>query len=193
MVYNGRNKLPFATPSNKTQSGIRGANWGDSGVRDTSNELRFEDRSGSEEIYVHAQKDFKRVVVDSDTLTIERGDRKVELQQGSVTETLSMGDMKVNLKQGGLTETLDMGNRSTKLSLGNHEVKLSAGASKTEALQSITFKVGANSITIDQTGVQIKGIMVKIEGTAMLDLKAPMTMVNGNGMLTLKGGITMVN
>jgi type VI secretion system secreted protein VgrG len=193
MVYNGKNKLPFAVPSNKTQSGIRGANWGDSGVRDKSNELRFEDRSGSEEIYLHAQKDFRRVVVDSDTLTVEQGDRKVEIQQGNVTETLSMGDMKVNLKQGSVTETLDLGNHSTKLSLGNYEVKASAGASKIEAMQSITFKVGGNSVTIDQTGVQIKGLMVKIEGQVMLDLKGVMTTVNGNGMLTLKGAITMVN
>lgn len=175
MVYNGKNKLPYSTPANKTQSGIRGANWDDAGVADKSNELRFEDRSGAEEIFMHAQKDFRRVVKNDDALTIEQGNRTVQVKMGDVSEKL------------------DMGNYSAKLSLGNHEVKLDAGASKVEALQSITLKVGNNSLTIDQTGVQIKGLMVKIEGQVMLDVKAPMTMVNGDGMLTLKGGITMVN
>jgi type VI secretion system secreted protein VgrG len=86
-----------------------------------------------------------------------------------------------------------MGNHVTKLSLGNHQLKLGAGASSVEALQGITFKVGNSSLTIDQTGISIKGLMVKIEGQVMLDLKSVMTTVNGNGMLTLKGAIAMVN
>jgi type VI secretion system secreted protein VgrG len=175
MVYNGKNKLPYSTPANKTQSGVRGANWDAAGAADKSNELRFEDRAGSEEVFFHAQKDFRRVVKNDDKLTVEQGNRTV------------------NIKMGDVTEKLDMGNYSAKLSVGNHEVKLDAGASKVEAMQSITFKVGSNSITIDQTGVQIKGMMVKIEGQVMLQLKSPMTTVNGDGMLTLKGGITMVN
>jgi type VI secretion system secreted protein VgrG len=60
-------------------------------------------------------------------------------------------------------------------------------------MQSITLKVGQNSIEINQSGITIKGIMVKVEGTAMVDAKAPMTTVKGDGMLTLKGGITMIN
>ena len=62
-----------------------------------------------------------------------------------------------------------------------------------EAMQAIELKVGANSIKIDQTGVTIKGLMVKIEGTTMTQIKAPMTQVNGDAMLTLKGGLTMIN
>jgi type VI secretion system secreted protein VgrG len=60
-------------------------------------------------------------------------------------------------------------------------------------MQSITLTVGGNSITIDQTGVTIKGIMVSVQGQATAELKSPMTTVNGDGMLTLKGGITMIN
>ena len=79
---------PYAVPANKTQSGIRGANWGDAGVADTSNEMRFEDLAGSEEIYLHAQKDFRRVVKNDDTLTVEEGDRTIDIKQGKVSETL---------------------------------------------------------------------------------------------------------
>ena len=50
-----------------------------------------------------------------------------------------------------------------------------------------------NSIKIEQSGITIKGVMVKVQADATLDAKSPMTTVNGDGMLTLKGGITMIN
>jgi type VI secretion system secreted protein VgrG len=211
MVFNGKNAPLYDLPDNKTQSGVRGANWGSAGTADTSNELRFEDKEGSEEIYLHAQKDYRTVVANNDTLTVEQGDRSVEVKTGndshkvtqgnrsveitagSDTLKLSQGDRKVELSAGNLTEKLSVGNHSTQLSAGNHEVKCSAGGSTVEAMQSITLKVGGNSVTIDQTGITIKGIMVSVEGQAKLDLKSPMTTVNGDGMLTLKGGITMIN
>ena len=54
-VYNGENSPPFALPADKTQSGWRTASVpGGKG----SNELRFDDAAGAEEIYVHGQKDW---------------------------------------------------------------------------------------------------------------------------------------
>jgi uncharacterized Zn-binding protein involved in type VI secretion len=44
----------------------------------------------------------------------------------------------------------------------------------------------------DQQGVTIKGLMIKVEGTATVE-EAPITQVKGDGMLTLKGGVTMIN
>ena len=61
------------------------------------------------------------------------------------------------------------------------------------AMQSIELKVGSSSVKLDQSGVTIKGMMIKAKGTAMAEVKAPMTTVKGDGMLTLKGGITMIN
>jgi type VI secretion system secreted protein VgrG len=202
MVYNGKNALLYEVPANKTQSGIRGANWGDAGVADTSNEMRFEDLAGSEEIYLHAQKDFRRVVKNDDTLTVEEGNRTIDIKQGNVSETLDTGNYDLKLSQGNFTETLDTGdhstklsagNHSTELSTGNHSIKLDAGAGSVDAMQSITLTVGQNSIKIDQTGVTIQGMMVSIQGQMQLDMKGTMTSVNGDGMLTLKGSITMIN
>jgi type VI secretion system secreted protein VgrG len=89
--------------------------------------------------------------------------------------------------------TLDMGGDKLTLKVGDQETKLDLGKSTTEAMQSIELKVGSNSIKIDQTGVTISGIMLKLEGTAMMDVKAPITQVKGDGMLRLNGGITMIN
>jgi type VI secretion system secreted protein VgrG len=76
--------------------------------------------------------------------------------------------------------------------MGNQTTKLSLGSSSTEAMQSITLKVGGNSITIDQTGITIKGLMVSIEGQTQTQVKGLMTQINGDAMLQLKGGITMI-
>lgn len=62
-VYNPQNMPPFPLPANKTQSGIRTHTTGSDTFR-KSNEICFEDLSGSEEIYIHAQKDRTTVVED---------------------------------------------------------------------------------------------------------------------------------
>jgi type VI secretion system secreted protein VgrG len=59
-------------------------------------------------------------------------------------------------------------------------------------MQSITLKVGQNSITIDQTGVTIKGMMVSIEGQVQTTVKGLMTQVQGSAMTQIQGGITMI-
>ena len=52
-VYNGHNTPPYELPEHKTRSTFRSETHQGRGF----NELRFEDRCGEEEIYVHAQKD----------------------------------------------------------------------------------------------------------------------------------------
>jgi type VI secretion system secreted protein VgrG len=60
-------------------------------------------------------------------------------------------------------------------------------------MQSITLTVGGNSIKIDQTGITLKGIMIKLQGQAMVQAQGPMVQVSADAMLMLKGGITMIN
>ncbi len=58
-VYNNDNMPPWALPANKTQSGIKSdSSLGGGG----SNEFRFEDKKGSEEVYFHAEKDLKSLI-----------------------------------------------------------------------------------------------------------------------------------
>jgi len=53
-LYNGDNAPPFSLPANKTQSGVRSNSSKGGGG---SNEIRFEDKKGDEQIYIHAEKD----------------------------------------------------------------------------------------------------------------------------------------
>ena len=42
-------------------------------------------------------------------------------------------------------------------------------------------------------GVTISGMMIKVDGTVMTDIKGLMTTVKGNAMLQLSGGIIMIH
>lgn len=252
-VYNGENMPPYTLPDNKTQSGIktRSSKQGDAA---TFNELRFEDKKDSEEIYFHAQKDFKRVVENDDTLqvdhdqtitikndrtetvsegneavTIAKGNRTVTIGEGNETLevtkgnrtvtvgqgndshtvskgnaslTVSQGNRTVEVAQGNDTLTVKMGNETMdvkqgdfalKLGLGDASIKCDAGSIKLEAMQAIELKVGGNSVKIDQSGITVKGIMVKVTGDAQVQIKGAMTQVNGDGMVQIKGGVVTVN
>ncbi len=208
-VYNHDNMPPYTMPDNQTRSGMKSRSSKD-GSTENFNELRFEDKKDKEEIYFHAEKDFNRVVENNDTLKVgfekkDDGDQTIEIFN---TQTVKIGtpqakegsqkmeiykDRDAKLKTGNDTLKIEMGNRETKLSLGNDSTKLDLGKSETEAMQSIEFKVGQSSIKIDQTGVTIKGMMIKIEGQIMTDVKGLMTTVQGSAMATIKGGILMIN
>ncbi len=70
-VYNGDNAPPFAVPDSKTQSGWK-SNSSPGG--DGYNQFRFEDAAGSEEINLHAQKDWNNTVLNCRTTTIGADD-----------------------------------------------------------------------------------------------------------------------
>ena len=58
-VYNGVNRPPYELPAEKTKSTVKSTSSpGGNGF----NELRFEDLKGSEEIYIHAQKDLNETI-----------------------------------------------------------------------------------------------------------------------------------
>jgi len=90
-VYHGTNKPPYDLPAEKNKSTIKSDSSLGSGG---SNEFRFEDKKGSEEIYLHGQKDW--------TIAIENDKN----QTVGHDETLSVGnnrDKKVGVNQ---TETI---------------------------------------------------------------------------------------
>ena len=63
-VYNGDALPPYPLPGSWTQSGIK--TQSQEGGANDFNELRFEDKKDGEEIYIQAQKDFRRVVKKGD-------------------------------------------------------------------------------------------------------------------------------
>jgi type VI secretion system secreted protein VgrG len=240
MVYNAESMPPYTLPDNKTQTGLK-TRSSKNGTSENFNELRFEDKKDSEQIYFHAQKNFDRVVENNDTLkvgtsdsqytpdgsrtveiwnnhslkvgagagsandgsqtidvyhnrteTVQTGNELVTIQQGNRTVNVNQGDDTHNIQQGNRAVVISMGNDSLAIKMGNQTTKLDLGASSTEAMQSITLKVGQSSITLDQTGVTIQGMMISINGQVQTQVQGVMTQIQGSAMTQISGGITMI-
>lgn len=68
-VYNAEQMPPYDLPANKTQTGIKSR----SSLKGTGanfNEIRFEDKKGSEQVYIHAEKNQDNVVENDATKTV---------------------------------------------------------------------------------------------------------------------------
>ncbi|HUS04977.1 MAG TPA: type VI secretion system tip protein VgrG [Bryobacteraceae bacterium] len=207
-VYNNAQMPPYELPANQTQSGYKSRS-SKNGASANFNELRYEDKKGSEDIYFHAEKDFHRVVENDDDLkvghdqtieiqnhrteVVKKGEEKVTIELGNRLISVDTGNDTKNVKKGNREAVIDMGNDSLTIKMGNQTTKINLGKSETEAMQSIELKVGQSSVKLDQMGVTIKGMMIKIEGQVQVDVKGLMTNVSGDAMLVLKGGITMIN
>lgn len=92
-VYNGDKMPPYDLPSNKTQSGIKSRSTKGGGPSNF-NELRFEDKKGSEEVYLQAEKNYE-ILVKNDEHRIVGHDRTEEVKNdetitidGNRTETV---------------------------------------------------------------------------------------------------------
>ena len=68
-VYNAEQMPPYELPANQTQSGIKSRSSKGGGA-DNFNEIRFEDKKGSEEVYIHAERDEKIVVEHDQTIAV---------------------------------------------------------------------------------------------------------------------------
>jgi len=174
-VYNGDNAGPNYT---STQSGWKTAIEGSK-----FNELRFDDKKDSEEIYMEAGKDHNWLVHNDQTGTVENN--QTTTVEKNRTTTINQGNDQLTLKKG---------NQSIEISSGDYSLNVAKGTSSTDVMKAITItsktsielKVGANSIKIDQTGIEIKGTMVKAKASAMSELSS-------GGIMTVKGAITKIN
>ncbi|MBP2298718.1 type VI secretion system Vgr family protein [Azospirillum picis] len=154
-VYNGENLPPYTLPDNKTQSGIktRSSKGGDATA---FNELRFEDKKDAEEIYFHAQKDFKRVVENDDSLQVDhdqtitvKNDRTETVSEGNEAVTISKGNRTVTVSEGNDTHEVTKGNRSLTVGQGNRTVTVSQGNdSHTVSQGNRTVEVGQGKDTL---------------------------------------------
>jgi type VI secretion system secreted protein VgrG len=109
-VYNGANTPPYDLPANKTQSGVKSRSSKD-GTPENFNEIRFEDKKGEEQLFIHAEKNQdievendethwvghdRQKTVDNDETTHVKGNRKESVDKD---ETITI--------TGNRTETVD--------------------------------------------------------------------------------------
>jgi len=175
-VYNGDNAYPYPLPDKKTQSGIKT----DSVSGDGSNELRFEDQSGSEEVYIHCQKDF----------TIKTENDKN--QWTGHDETLTIANDRTKLVEHDQSETVK--NDKTITVEGNHtetivkdmQLEVQGNRSVTIVKDHDETVSGNHSLTIEKT----KQLQVSAESSETVD-KDKTVHVGGSFTTTCDGAVSM--
>jgi type VI secretion system secreted protein VgrG len=133
-VYHGSNMPPYKLPADKTKSTFKSDSSKGGGG---SNEFRFEDKKGGEEIFLHGQKDWNIVIENNKTQSV------------GVDESLSVGNNRT--KTVGVDQSETIGNNKTIKVGTNHDELIGAnktimvGANHTETIASnMTLTVGKN-------------------------------------------------
>ncbi|MBI6852964.1 type VI secretion system tip protein VgrG [Pseudomonas cichorii] len=203
-VYNGDNALPYALPTNQTQSGIKtNSSKGGGGF----NELRFEDKKDAEEVFLQAQKDFKTNVLNDTTVTVghdetltvqnartrtvKEGDETVTLEKGKRSVTIQTGSDTLDVKD---TRTVKVGGDQTHSTGGNYTDKVTGNYSLTVD-GNLTLKV-SGTITLESGGsFTIKsGADLAVQASTSITQKAGTALTNQAGTsLENKAGTTMTN
>ena len=192
-VYNADHMTPYPLPAEQTKSATKSlSSKGGGGF----NEIRFDDRKGSEQVFLHAEKDIdirvkndrrewigrdRHLIVARDRLEHIKRDTHIEVARDRIEkigrdhhlEIAGKAAVKIS-GSNSLSVTGDVieqftGNHSSQVS---QNLYLKAMQIVIEATTGITFKVGGNFITIDMSGVAIKGMpMVQINsgGAALSD------------------------
>ena len=177
-VYNGDRPVPYDLPANATQSGIKSRS-SMSGTPANFNEIRMEDKKGSEELYIHAEKDQNNIVENDETTSVGH-DRSEDVGND---ETISIGhDRKETV---GNDEAIGIGNNRTE-TVGTDET-ISIGKNRTE-------QVGANeTIDIGQSRTVNIGMnkaeTVKINKAETIGVAKELT-IGGKYAVSVGGSVT---
>jgi type VI secretion system secreted protein VgrG len=167
-VYNATTTVPYALPANQTRSTIKSdSSKGGGGA----NEIRFEDKKGSEELFVQAQKDMVVSVLNNDALTV-KGTRAVEVT-GAETHT--------NKK--GLAYTI------------TDDLELTVGGKLTlKVTGDVQLQVTGNIAIESAKDVKVKaGIALNSEAVTIASKASATHNVEGGATVVIKGGIVKIN
>jgi type VI secretion system secreted protein VgrG len=170
-VYNGDAMPPYELPAEKTRSTIKSySSKGGGGF----NEIRFEDKKGDEQVFIHAEKDFdlrvkqdarefaggdRSLIVKADQKERVEGDKHLRVRgdrSEKVDGSLSLEAGADVQEKAGLRYALEAG----------LEISQRAGVNfLIESDLALTLKVGTNVINISPAGIFIVGTVVVINST----------------------------
>lgn len=135
-VYNQQNMPPWPLPANRTQTGILSRST-TKGSYDNANALRFEDKKGQEEVWLHAEKD-QRIEVENNESHWVGNDRSKTIDHDETVHVKHDRSETVDHN-----ETITIHNDRTERV--DHNEKISIGDNRTEDVgQNENLSVGAN-------------------------------------------------
>ena len=171
-VYNGANQHPYALPAHKTRTVFKTLSTPGGGG---FNELRFEDKKGREQIFLHAQRDWELMVKANAYATIDGDSHR--LTQGNVSERVKHDRSETVKKE--RFEELNADDRlklkgtqqqqieqSFMVSVADELHQNAAIKINMEAGAGLTLKVGGSFITLSPAGVQMVAPAISLNGGA---------------------------
>ena len=189
-VFNRSHMPTYDLPANKTRALWRTLTYGaggaypetealDSGQNRTSNEIRFEDKGGQEELFIHAERDMNsRVRFDESRHVGHNQQRRVGWDR---TTNIGRDD----------TKTIKR-NRSTHVQ--GADSLLVDKALSIESKEVITLRVKNSMVIIGPDSVTIQSPVVQVQATTEAIVNAGAELrINGGATLLLNGGTTNIN
>lgn len=214
-VYNDKAMPPYVPKTNPTISTLKSnSSKGGGGF----NEIRFEDKKGDEQVFIHAEKNLDvrvkndrfETVIDNRHLHVEKD--KFEHVDNNRNETVD-ADHKEEIgkdrhikvkgkeaKEVGKSLSLTVKGDVAEVFKKNHSEQttknyyLKAQNIVIEGMQNITLSVGGSYIAIESASIEIKTSgQLKIEGTTTDVKGSAKTSIAGGAMTEVKGGIVKIN
>ena len=169
-VFNPSTMPPYKLPDKKTISTIKSRS-SLNGTQDNYNEIRFEDKKGSEQLFINAERDFDMIVeadrhefVGKNHMVKVKKDRKESIEGKLHVHIKGDHAAKFDGKHGlnvGTDREAKIGQKEA-VDAGT-EIHLKAGTTVVlEAGVQLSLKVGSNFIDIGPAGISIQGTMVNI-------------------------------
>ncbi|WP_158141595.1 type VI secretion system Vgr family protein [Vibrio furnissii] len=166
-TYHATNTAPYTLPDNKTKTVLRTETHQGQGY----NELSFEDQAGSEQIYLHAQKDFDGLIENDHTSVIQH-DKHLTVENDRFTQIKNNQHLTVSGESRtkiALDQSIDIGGSlhqkvadKTIFDSGN-EVHLKAGNKLVlDAGSELTIKAAGSFIKVDGGGVHVVGSAINL-------------------------------
>jgi type VI secretion system secreted protein VgrG len=145
-VYNGQNKPPYKLPDNQTQSGIKSRSTKE-GSAENFNEIRFEDKKGEEQLFIHAEKNQDIEVEKNETHWVGV-DRTKTIDHDETTHVKNNRTEAVDKE-----ESITIGGNRTESVAKNETISIDGSRTETVAKdESITIEGGrTESVTKDES------------------------------------------
>lgn len=166
------------------------------GDRNCFHELTFDDTKDQESIYLHSERDFKRVVENNDVTRVgfekkSPGDHTLEVYndcQLRIGQGSGSGSLQIDVEKD-RTVNLAKGNDSLTVTQGNVVIKVAAGQTTIDSAKAIELKCGESSIVIRPNEIVLSAASIKVKASGELGLQGGNATLAASGNLQLKGAI----
>ncbi len=191
-VYNGTHPWPFPLPQQVTKSGLRTASTPQA---QGFHEISMDDAAGRELLFIHAQRDARRIVRQDDDEAIGR-DQRERVGRDRVTEVARHDATTVGQSQtagvGGTQTGTHMSDGKISLTTGAATLTLDGADATLSANGKIDLTAGGSISCTSETAIHLKAPLVVIHASVLTASADTSAVVAAGGGLVLKGGVVTV-